>query len=75
MLAIRWDVLIVAGVVALLVGYLVVQLLFRFNGSRLLEAVRVARSSSRDERSVYDLTAESRRQDDERHSSKWRKVL
>ncbi len=75
MLAIHWDILIVAGVVVLFAGYLLVQLLLRFNGLRLLEARRAARRSPSGVRNLSDLAADARRDKNTRRSAKRRKAL
>ena len=75
MLFIRWDALAVVGVVVLLVGYLLVQLLLRFDAAQLFEARRVARRSPSDERNLYDLAADVRSDTRSRHGPKRRKAL
>lgn len=72
---IRWDVLIVGGVVVLFAGYLLVQLLLRFNAARLLEARRVARRSPLGARNLFDLAADARHDKDTRQSHNRRQAL
>lgn len=55
MLTIRWDVLVLGGVLVLTSGYLVVQALLRVNVARLLEALGMARCDMTDEPCLYEL--------------------
>jgi hypothetical protein len=75
MLAIRWDVLIVAGVVVFFAGYLLAQLLLRFNAVRLLEARRVARRSPPGTRNLFDLAADAHHGKNARQSHNRRQAL
>jgi hypothetical protein len=55
MLSIRWETLMVVALIALMVGYLVVQATLRINGVRLLEALRLSRFDYGDEPQFYDI--------------------
>lgn len=54
MLVLRWDVLVVVPLVVLVVIYLMVQLVMRFDAARLLAARRLAVSSRTDEPNLCD---------------------
>ena len=74
-MVIRWDVLIIASVVVLFAGYLLAQLLLRFDGVRLLEARRVARRSPIGAKNLSDLAADARPDKNARRSHNRRQAL
>lgn len=61
MFVVRWDVLVAGALVALVLIYLLAQLVMRFNAARLLHARRLAVSSRTEEPNLYDRLPRARR--------------
>lgn len=60
MLMIRWDTLFAGTIVAVMLAALVVQVVFRVNVGRLLDAFKLSQANTTDEPNLYEFLAERR---------------